>query len=238
MPVHPPAPIAERAVKHKPAGYQARNYVPFGWNREVGMYTGPLSPATGQRLEGEDALNYWRGKTYFYAGSENGDGWVQFIDPQKDAHGEKRSWVDAPAGAPTFDMKTANAIRYAIAGDQDRGLAPMRPIDALLKFVSVSKMTPAWLRAHGAPEEKIPTTPKYEAAKQLAMIRDLEKLGAKIPDKVKRQFANSSPEIVAPTESERVEDMIGDEINEDSEVGTGEIAPVALTPEQEADDLI
>ena len=184
-------PIAEKQPVQKKL--EPRNYVPIGYNRDIGDYSGPLHPMTGQRLEGREALEYWNAKTYFYEGDAQGNGRVYWVDPQKDQHGEKRSWCPAPAGAPTFSMKVANAIKEAISKGK-------KGIDALLTYVPTDKMSSEWLRAHGAPEDKIPNSPKFLATQEAKALARLEKLGVKIPKDVKQTIIEAASEIEAPAQ--------------------------------------
>lgn len=180
------------------------NYVPIGYDRDVGDYVGPLHPGTGQRMEGQAAKDFWAAQKYFYQGDAQGNGRVYQVRPQRDAHGDMKCFTTLPPNTPEFDMKVANAIKKAMS----EGL---RGIDALLKYVHASKLQPDWLRANGADEKFIPTTQAFELAQMEKTIAKLESLGATIPKKIKASMQLATESVSpapAPVEDEEIEETI------------------------------
>jgi hypothetical protein len=180
------------------------DYVPIGYDRDLGDYVGPLHPASGQRMEGQAAKDWWASQKFFYLGRSDGSGRVRHFRPQRDAHGDMKCFTTLPPNTPEFDMKVANAIKKAMS----EGL---RGIDALLKYVHASKLQPDWLRANGADEKFIPTTQAFELAQMEKTIAKLESLGATIPKKIKASMQLATESVSpapAPVEDEEIEETI------------------------------
>lgn len=137
----------------------AKKYVPLGMNPETGDYEGPLD-GDSQRMEGASALAWHKKQRYFF---DNGR--VRRVVPQKDKHGLRNSWVEAPANAPVFNYETADSIRREMHGGT-------KPIDALLKFIPATKLNPQWLEANGAPASMIPHSKVYATAKALEALEN------------------------------------------------------------------
>lgn len=151
----------------------ATEYVPIGFNPETGSYRGPISDQ-GHRREGEEALAWWRAQRYFFNGGSKAG--VRLVIPKaQDGRGSCRP---TPAGAPTFDYATANAIQKAIHGGAN-------PMEALMRFVPVTSMDPRWLLDNGADRSKVPTTDDYAKTIVDRTLEDLEAHNIKIPSAIR-----------------------------------------------------